>query len=95
MRKTTAEILLIVACGIATVLVPLYLQSVSPPAIAGNIGQSALPHCLFDVASHSDLGVSILYSRHSLSGCDQRRDPYSSRYFDPVLLTWNRRLEKD
>lgn len=26
------------ACGIATVLVPLYLSSVAPPAIAGSIG---------------------------------------------------------
>lgn len=29
------------ACGIATVVVPLYLQSVSPPAIAGKIGRLA------------------------------------------------------
>ncbi|BGP38832.1 Bifunctional purine biosynthesis protein PurH [Rhodotorula kratochvilovae] len=32
------RILIGVSCGIATVLVPLYLSSVAPPAIAGNIG---------------------------------------------------------
>ncbi|GAA5858373.1 hypothetical protein JCM1840_001170 [Sporobolomyces johnsonii] len=32
------RILIGMSCGIATVLVPLYLASVAPPAIAGNIG---------------------------------------------------------
>ncbi|GAA5840809.1 hypothetical protein JCM9279_001227 [Rhodotorula babjevae] len=32
------RILIGVSCGIATVLVPLYLSSIAPPSIAGNIG---------------------------------------------------------
>ncbi|GAA6027969.1 hypothetical protein JCM8097_001806 [Rhodosporidiobolus ruineniae] len=32
------RVLVGISCGIATVLVPLYLSSVAPPAIAGNIG---------------------------------------------------------
>ncbi|GAA5852611.1 hypothetical protein JCM8547_002562 [Rhodosporidiobolus lusitaniae] len=32
------RILIGIACGIATVLVPLYLRSVAPPAIAGSVG---------------------------------------------------------
>ncbi|GAA5944938.1 hypothetical protein JCM10213_001821 [Rhodosporidiobolus nylandii] len=32
------RVLIGISCGIATVLVPLYLSSVAPPAIAGNIG---------------------------------------------------------
>ncbi|GAA5835757.1 hypothetical protein JCM11251_007418 [Rhodosporidiobolus azoricus] len=32
------RVLIGMSCGIATVLVPLYLRSVAPPAVAGNIG---------------------------------------------------------
>jgi hypothetical protein len=37
------------ACGIATVLVPLYLSSVAPPAIAGSIGVYSFSPCTNDV----------------------------------------------
>ncbi|GAA5824498.1 hypothetical protein JCM10212_000303 [Sporobolomyces blumeae] len=35
---TLGRIIIGLACGIATVLVPLYLKTISPPAVAGSIG---------------------------------------------------------
>ncbi|GAA5835580.1 hypothetical protein JCM5353_000899 [Sporobolomyces roseus] len=54
------RIIIGLACGIATVLVPLYLQSVSPPNIAGNIG--ILCQVAINVGILTAQGISIPFS---------------------------------
>ncbi|GAA6055935.1 hypothetical protein JCM3770_005602 [Rhodotorula araucariae] len=54
------RILIGVSCGIATVLVPLYLSRIAPPAIAGNIG--ILTQVSINVGIFAAQGFSIPFS---------------------------------
>ncbi|GAA5869243.1 hypothetical protein JCM16303_000405 [Sporobolomyces ruberrimus] len=57
---TLGRVIIGLACGIATVLVPLYLQSVSPPALAGKIG--IVCQIAINVGILAAQGISIPFS---------------------------------